>query len=88
MAEYYSIQLSQNIRRGQLESAKKCQCVGGSVPLGYTLDSDKHFVIDPQTAPVVKKIFDLYAEGATISEITGQLNEQGIRTIRKQLFTN
>lgn len=87
MAEYYSIQLSQNIRRGQLESAKKCQCVGGSVPLGYTLDSDKHFVIDPQTAPVVKKIFDLYAEGATISEITGQLNEQGIRTIRKQLFT-
>lgn len=87
MAEYYSIQLSQNIRRGQLESAKKCQCVGGSVPLGYTLDSDKHFVIDPQTAPVVKKIFDLYAEGATISEITGQLNEQGIRTARKQLFT-
>lgn len=87
MAEYYSIQLSQNIRRGQLESAKKCQCVGGSVPLGYTLDSDKHFVIDPQTAPIVKKIFDLYAEGATISEITGQLNEQGIRTARKQLYT-
>lgn len=87
MAEYYSIQLSQNIRRGQLESAKKCQCVGGTVPLGYTLDSDKHFVIDPQTAPIVKKIFDLYAEGATISEITGQLNEQGIRTARKQLYT-
>lgn len=26
MAEYYSLQLSQNILRGQLESAKKCQC--------------------------------------------------------------
>ena len=87
MAEYYSIQLSQNILRGQLESAKKCRCVGGTRPLGYSVDSDKRFVIDPQTAPIVKKIFDMYAEGFTISEIITHLNEQGIRTTRKQPFT-
>lgn len=87
MAEYYSIQLSQNILRGQLESAKKCRCVGGTRPLGYSVDSDKRFVIDPQTAPIVKIIFDMYAEGFTISEIITYLNEQGIRTTRKQPFT-
>ncbi len=87
MAEYYSLQLSQNILRGQLESAKKCQCIGGTIPLGYAIGGDKRFVINPQTAPIVKKVFDMYAEGATISEITKRLNEQGIRTARKQPFT-
>jgi len=87
MAEYYSIQLSQNILRGQLESAKKCQCIGGTCPLGYAVDKDKHFVIDPKTAPVVQAIFQKYAEGATISEITAYLNEQGLRTVRGNPFT-
>ena len=87
MAEYYSIQLSQNILRGQLESAKKCQCIGGTRPLGYTVDGNKHFVIDPKTAPIVKLIFDKYAEGETISQITEYLNEQGIRTTRGKPFT-
>ncbi len=87
MAEYYSIQLSQNILRGQLESAKKCQCIGGTRPLGYSVDKDKHFVIDPKTAPVVQTIFQMYAEGSTISEIITYLNEQGLRTARGGPFT-
>lgn len=87
MAEYYSIQLSQNILRGQLESAKKCQCIGGTRPLGYAVDENKHFVIDQKTAPIVKLIFDKYAEGETISQITAYLNEQGIRTTRGKPFT-
>ena len=87
MAEYYSIQLSQNILRGQLESAKKCQCIGGTIPLGYMLDGSKHFIINPDTAPIVRMIFDKYAAGATISEVINDLNEQGIRTARGQPFT-
>ena len=87
MAEYYSLQLSQNILRGQLESAKKCQCIGGTRPLGYTVDENKRFAIDPKTAPIVRIIFDMYASGATISEVTSYLNAQGIRTTRKQPFT-
>lgn len=35
VAEYYSLQLSQNIRRGQRESVEKCQSIGGNRPLGY-----------------------------------------------------
>lgn len=87
MAEYYSLQLSQNILRGQLESAKKCRCIGGTRPLGYTVDENKRFVIDPKTAPIVKIIFDKYAQGETISQITSYLNEQGIRTTKGKPFT-
>ena len=55
MAEYYSLQLSTNIRRGQLESARKLQCVGGTRPLGYDVDKEtKRYIIDEKTAPVVK----------------------------------
>lgn len=88
MAEYYSIQLSQNIRRGQLESAYKCQCVGGTCPFGYKVDPQtKKYVLDPKTAPVAREIFERYAEGATISEITRYLNSLGLSTARGRTFS-
>ena len=88
MAEYYSLQLSTNIRRGQLESAKKLQCVGGTRPLGYDVDREtKRYIRDEKTAPIVKQIFDRYAEGQTEKEIIDWLNEQGIRTTKKKPFS-
>ena len=88
MAEYYSLQLSTNIRRGQLESARKLQCIGGTRPLGYDVDREtKRFIINPQTAPIVKQIFEKYAEGSTETEIIAWLNEQGIRTTKKKPFS-
>jgi DNA invertase Pin-like site-specific DNA recombinase len=88
MAEYYSLQLSTNIRRGQLESARKLQCIGGTRPLGYDVDREtKRFIINPQTAPIVKQIFERYAKGSTETEIITWLNEQGIRTTKKKPFS-
>ena len=88
MAEYYSLQLSQNIRRGQRESARKAQSTGGNRPLGYLTDPEtKKFVVDPATAPTVKTVFAMYAEGYTIAEIITHLNEQGLRTLRGKPFT-
>ena len=88
MAEYYSLQLSQNILRGQLASAKKCQCIGGTRPLGYLTDPQtKKFVIDPKTAPTVRLIFDMYAKGKTVTEIAKELNSRGLRTLRGGKFT-
>ena len=88
MAAYYSEQLSQNIRRGQRASASKAQSTGGNRPLGYKTGPDKKFVIDPETAPTVKLVFDLYAQGKTISQIIRLLNERGLRTLRGRPFTN
>lgn len=87
MAEYYSLQLSQNIKRGYLENAKKCKYAGGRVPLGYKLDSEHRFVIDPDTAPTVRRIFAMYSEGQTIAEVIAQLNEEGLHTNMGLPFT-
>ena len=88
MAAYYSEQLSQNIRRGQRASAAKAQSTGGNRPLGYKTGPDKKFIIDPETAPTVKLVFDLYARGQTIAQIIRILNEKGLRTLRGRPFTN
>ena len=88
MAEYYSLQLSQNIRRGNRASAEKCQSTGGNRPLGYKTDPvTKKFVIDPDTAPTVRRIYDMYAKGLTCAEIITELNAQGLRTLRGGKFT-
>lgn len=86
-AEYYSLQLSQNIRRGQAESAEKCQVIGGNRPLGYLTGPDKKFVIDPQNAPTVKMIFEMYSNGSTVTEIINHLNGLGLRTLHGTPFT-
>lgn len=86
-AEYYSLQLSQNIRRGQSESAEKCQSIGGNRPLGYLTGPDKRFIVDPDTAPTVKLIFDMYAAGRTVTEIVNHLNGLGLHTLRGGKFT-
>ena len=57
MAEYYSAELSQKIKRGIAISASKCKYFGGSVPLGYKVDEQKNFVVNEETAPLVKTIF-------------------------------
>ncbi|MCC8043868.1 MAG: recombinase family protein, partial [Clostridiales bacterium] len=87
MAEYYSLQLSQNVQRGLYESAKKHHAIGGQIPLGYRVAPDKTFEIDPDTAPVVKMIFEKYAAGETTFEIMHYLNENGYRTSKGKPFT-
>lgn len=80
MAEYFSIQLSQNVKRGLYESAKKHLTLNGCVPFGYMTGPDKTYHINPDEAPVVKKIFEMYANGQTESAISRFLNEKGYRT--------
>ncbi len=87
MAAYYSEQLSQNVRRGLRMCAQKAQSTGGTHLLGYTVDENKKYVIDPQHAPTVRLIFDMYAQGKTIIEIVRELNSRGLRTKKGNLFT-
>lgn len=86
MAEYYSVELSQKIRRGLNINAEKCICTGGGIALGFCVDSNKHFQIDPDTAPVVRHIFEMYASGHTMADIIRYLNLQGITTSRGNEF--
>lgn len=79
MAEYYSAELGQKIRRGMDLNAEKCLCTGGGRALGFKI-VDKHFYIDEDTAPIVVKIFEMYASGKSVVEICDTLNAQGYKT--------
>ena len=80
MAEYYSAELAQKIKRGIAISASKCKFFGGSVPLGYKVDAEKNIIIDDDTAPVVKRMFQMLANGYNYVQIGNYLNEHGIKT--------
>ena len=80
MAEYYSAELSQKVRRGMDLNAEKHLSTGGNVALGYRVDENKRFQIDESTAPTVVKIFEMYASGHTIKQITDYMNSQQIKT--------
>lgn len=79
-AEYYSAELSEKVIRGMKENAYKCKYNGSFVPIGYVIDDDKHYQIDPLTAPYVKDAFEMYANGMMIKDIVEYLNSKGIRS--------
>lgn len=84
-AEYYSANLSQNIKRGNYDSALKRQTLG-QVVLGYKKGPDKRFEIDPATAPIVQRIYMDFASGKTAKQIIDELNEEGYKTVRGGKF--
>ena len=88
-AEYYSVDLSEKVVRGMTDNALKCMFNGGTLPMGYQIDADQHFQIDPVTAPYILDAFKRYDEGATMTEIRDWLNEQGMKnTLGKSLTYN
>jgi len=84
-AEYYSANLAQNIRRGMEDNARECK-VNGHKLLGYRPGPDGRYEEDPATAPIVRLIFERYNAGVTQSEITKELNEKGLKTVRGYAF--
>ena len=86
LAEYYSAELAQKIKRGLNESALKCQSLGSGRPLGYTVDGQKHFQIDPESAQTVKTIFEQYIKGESNAAICDYLNARGLRTAQGKPF--
>lgn len=79
MAEFYSANLSQNVKRGQRETMAKGRWCGGSVPYGYKVQ-DGRLVADERTAPVVKYLFEQYAAGKSRKEILDVLRARGVKS--------
>ena len=87
MAEYYSAELSEKVVRGMTENVLKGKYNGGTIPIGYTVDEEKFFQIDPLKAPFVVEVFQRYNDGATMKELMNWLNNSGVTTNRNQKFT-
>lgn len=80
MAEYYSVELSQKIRRGMDINAEKCLSTGSNPGLGYYVDEERRFHVDPAQAQVVREIFERYARGETVADMIRDLNARQIKT--------
>ena len=72
-AEYYSRQLSQNVKRGIANVAQKGMYVGGKVPYGYKIIDGK-YAIDPEPAKKIKAVFKMFNSGYNFKEISDKLN--------------
>mgnify|MGYP000846292412 FL=1 len=78
--EWHSSSTSKKIKAVFEASAKAGKYLGGRVPYGYDMGDDSNHlpVINPETAPVVKHIFELRLQGLSQRKIADRLNEEGI----------
>ena len=80
--DYYSRQNSIKIRSVLNDKRKKGKFIGSNPSYGYMKDPEEkgHLIPDPEYAPVVKKIFEMAANGVGLSDITSYLNDNKIKT--------
>jgi hypothetical protein len=80
MAEYYSAELAEKVKRGQTENALKARYNGGTIPLGYVIDEHQNYQLDTLYAPVIREIFERYADGVSVADIIKGLIAKGVQT--------
>ena len=92
--EFYSENLAEEVRRGMREAASRGFWVASRTPYGYNRvmvqDGAKKrptLEIDPDTAPVVKRIFDMAESATGMTEITRTLNSEGIASATGKLWS-
>ena len=86
MAEYYSAELSQKVKRGIKESLSKGYFLGGYTLFGYDI-VDKRWTINSIEAPIVKDMFERYKNGEKAQSIVDRLNAMGIHNKTGAKFT-
>ena len=87
MAEYYSVELSQKVRRGMRESRIKEQFIGGHILYGYKV-VNKKVEIDEDKAEVVRFIYEQYANDVIVKDIIQKLTDRGILNNGKPFARN
>lgn len=100
MAEYYSLELSQKVKRGRKINAENNFFSGGTITFGYTTKDIQSQFNDMQGRPIVKKTIvidennaryvrqafqDIY-DGMKSYDVIKKLKEQGVKTARGNYF--
>lgn len=78
--EMYAKDISRKICSTMKTLQEQGKFVGSQPPYGYLRNPEDKYslIVDPETAPVIKEIFQKILDGYTIYAITLQLNERGI----------
>ena len=77
MAEYYSAELAQKVKRGMKETRFKGNFTGGHLIYGYKVENHK-VIIDEEKAEVVRFIYEQYSLGTYVKDIIAELNSKRI----------
>jgi DNA invertase Pin-like site-specific DNA recombinase len=82
-AEFYVRQLSENVKKGQMEKIRQ-GWLPTKPPLGYKTAGEKGHkipVIDEKVAPLIRRMFELYATGNySIKKLVEIMYQEGLRT--------
>jgi site-specific DNA recombinase len=87
MAEYYSRNLSREVRKGKKEAALLAHHNGGPVPYGYTVNDKMEYEIVPEEAAIIREIFRQLDGGATYSAVAKWAVGRGLKTKRGTFFS-
>ncbi|MEW6202639.1 MAG: recombinase family protein, partial [bacterium] len=89
VAEFSRLEYVKDVERSKTHLAQNGFSTGGPPPFGLrrvevTENGKCHirWEPDPETAPIARKIFEMYANGCGFKKICRWLNDQGIPTIR------
>ncbi|GBG55142.1 resolvase [Sporomusaceae bacterium FL31] len=80
MNDFYARDISKKVRTSMNSKRRSGKFIGAFAPYGYLKSpQDKNqLVIDPETAPIVKRIFEMYVNGSGYAHIAANLNDLGI----------
>lgn len=80
MNEYYARDTSKKIRSVKKTTALSGGFCGSFAPYGYVVDPEnkRKLLVDSDTAPIVKRIFELSKQGNSVHQIARTLCEDGV----------
>ncbi|WP_418932868.1 recombinase family protein, partial [Hominenteromicrobium sp.] len=80
MNEYYARDTSKKIRSVKKTTALSGGFCGSFAPYGYVVDPEnkRKLLVDPDTAPIVKRIFELSKQGNSVHQIARTLCEDDV----------
>ncbi len=92
--DFYAADTSKKIRAVQKAKGERGEPVGTTVPYGYLKNPEykgnqkEHpwLIVDPETAPIVRRIFEMYASGIGIRRICATFEEERILAPGVYLF--
>lgn len=82
MNDFYARDISRKVRTALSVKRQRGQFIGSSAPYGYQKDpaDPHHLILDEETAPIVRQIFQLYLSGIGLLGIANHLTASQIPT--------
>ena len=80
MDEYYSINLSEEVKRGMTEKARRGEALS-IPPFGYKIVDGEFVILEPE-ATMIRDVFEGYASGRGFLSLAKKMNALGVKTHR------